>query len=118
MGWRLVAALTALAAVACGITVALVALVPDPAMSGAFARPRPRAATPWAACARAVRHQLADASGIEVQGPTRTRWEASGAGVDLSGQTRGGDRKAVAFGCHAVRLGEDWQVERIVFTDR
>lgn len=116
VGWRLVAALTALAAVACGITLVLVALVPEPGAPGA-ARLRVRT-SPWAACARAVRHQLADPPGVEVHGPTRTRWDATGAGVDMSGRTTGGAVKDAGFGCHAIRLGDDWQVERLVFADR
>jgi hypothetical protein len=116
MGWRLVASLAALAAVACGITLALVGLMPEPGAPG-VARQRARV-SPWAACTRAVRHHLADPPGVEVHGPTRTWWDASGAGVDMSGRATGGEVKEGGFGCHAIRLGDDWHVERLVFSDR
>ena len=117
MGLRLVVGLAALALVAAGVTLVLFALSPVAGRS-ASASSRPSVLQPWTACARAVRHQLAGVEGVDVRGPARTRWEPSGAGVDLSGQAAGADIRAKAFSCHAIRLGTSWHVERLVFTER
>ena len=118
MGWRLVMGLAALAVVAVGVSVALLALSPVAAPS-ASASNRPSVLQPWAACARAVRHQLAGIERVDVvAGPARARWEASGAGVDLSGRATGSEMRSRGFSCHAIRLGTSWQVERLIFTER
>jgi len=114
MGLRLVVGLSALAVVAVGVSLALIALSP---MVGPAEGKRPSLHQPWAACARAVRHQLAGIEGVDVAGPARARWEASGAGVDLSGRATGSEMRPRGFSCHAIRLGTSWQVERLIFTE-
>jgi len=115
MGGRLALGLTALALIAVGVSYALVAL--SPAAGPRAASARPSVLHPWAACARAVRHQLAGLERVDVIGPARTRWERSGAGVDLTGRASGSERRPQAFSCHAIRLGTSWQVERLIFTE-
>jgi hypothetical protein len=118
MGWRLVVALTALAVVAVGVSLALMALSPVGGPAAAMSNRR-SVLQPWAACASAVRHQLAGIERVDVvAGPARARWEASGAGVDLSGRATGSEMRPRGFSCHAIRLGTNWQVERLIFTER
>ena len=114
MGWRLVIALSALALVVVGASLVLLAVAPEPNGSGLTANSNPSVLPPWAACARAVRDQLAEPHGVEVRGPTLIRWETSGVGVDLSGHATGAGIRPTAFGCHAIRLGTTWQVERVI----
>ena len=118
MGWRLVVGLTTLAVVAFGVSFALLALAPGAGPTASAANARPSVLQPWAACARAVRHQLAGPERVDVAGPARTRWEPSGAGVDLTGRATGSGIRPTAFGCHAIRLGTSWHVERLIFTER
>jgi hypothetical protein len=47
-------------------------------------------------------------------GPTLIRWASSEVGVDLSGHATGAGIRPTAFGCHAIRLGTTWQVERLI----
>jgi hypothetical protein len=117
VGWRLVTGLVALAVVALAVSILVIEFVPGPDYSTPTGGVDPSPLRPWAACARAVRQHLADRSEVEVEGPTRTRWESSGAGVDLTGRASGAGMPPIAFGCHAIRLGSDWHVERLIFTD-
>jgi hypothetical protein len=115
-GWRLTLSLSALAAVAAGASLVVLALAPDvderatADVDGSIARP-------WAACARAVRQELPHARGLELAGPTMARWESSGIGVELTGRASGGGLRPTAFGCHAIRLGTEWQVERLILAE-
>ena len=118
VGWRLVGGLTALAAVALGVSFALLALAPGAGLPASTANAHASVHQPWVACARAVRHRLAGPEGVDVTGPAGTRWEPSGAAVDLTGRATGSGIRPTAFGCHAIRLGTSWQVERLVFTER
>ena len=116
MGWRLVAGLAAVALLASGTCAVLFALVPAPTDSGSALRPA--ALRPWTVCAQAVRARLAGQRDIRVTGPTLTRWETSGAGVDLTGRVTSSNARATAFGCHAIKVGSDWHVERLVLRER
>lgn len=116
MGWRLVTGLAALAAVALVVTFAIVAVAPRPEEPGQLRPVDPALAAPWDACAHAVRQHLPERP-LDLVGPVQTRWDQSGAGVDLTGRAEGKGIGAMAFGCHARRLDGDWEVDRLVFTE-
>ena len=109
--------LSALAVVAVAVTMMLLALVSDPDESSPIAEADGSIARPWAACARAVRQELPQTQSLELAGPTMVRWESSGIGVDLAGRAIGGGLRPTAFGCHAIRLGSEWQVERLILAE-
>ena len=115
-GWRLALSLSALAVVAVAVSLLLLALVSDPDERSLIAEADSSIARPWAACTRAVRQELSHTQGLELAGPTMVRWESSG-GVDLAGRAIGGGLRATAFGCHAIRLGSEWQVERLILAE-
>jgi len=112
-----VLSLSALAVVAVAVTMMLLALVSDPDESSPIAEADGSIARPWAACARAVRQELPQTQSLELAGPTMVRWESSGIGVDLAGRAVGGGLRPTAFGCHAIRLGSEWQVERLILAE-
>ena len=116
-GWRLALSLSALAVVAGAVSLALLALVSDPDEPSLLAEADGLVARPWAACARAVRQELPHTQSLELAGPTMVRWETSGIGVDLAGRAIGGGLRPTAFGCHAIRLGSEWQVERLILAE-
>lgn len=116
-GWRLLLSLSALAVVAVAASFILLWLVPDRDDSPLTADADGSIARPWAACARAVRQELPHAQGLELAGPTMVRWESTGIGVDLTGRASGGGLRPTAFGCHAIRLGSEWQVERLILAE-
>jgi hypothetical protein len=112
-----VLSLSALAIVAVAASFILLWLVPDRDEPSSSADTDGSIARPWAACARAVRQELPHAPGLELAGPTMVRWESSGIGVDLAGRASGGGLRPTAFGCHAIRLGTEWQVERLILAE-
>jgi hypothetical protein len=116
-GWRLALSLSALAVVAVAVSLMLLTLVSGPDERPLIAAADGSIARPWAACARAVRQELPHTQGLELAGPTLVRWESSGVGVDLAGRAIGGGLRATAFGCHAIRLGSEWQVERLILAE-
>jgi hypothetical protein len=108
-GWHLVAGLALLSAITVAIAWMLPHSRPD---AGPALGLHPAIIAPWAACARSV---VALGRDVQVVGPTRITWDASGDTADVLGIAARPNQPDRPFACRAVRKGPHWEVDRLTF---